>query len=133
MINYKKILSILLVAALFIAGFPSAVAESITPFASKTYILCSVSLSSSKSAGFYVETAYSTKIYVKSVQLQKKDGGKTVNVKALDAPSDTVTGQSYTTTKDYSGNIPDGGTYRIQVVFSADGESKTVSSSWIDF
>lgn len=133
MMSYKKILSILLVAALLIAEFPLAVAESIVPFASKTYILCSVSLSSSKSAGFYVETAYSTKIYVKSVQLQKKEGGKAVNVKALDAPSDTVTGQSYTTTKDYSGSIPDGETYRIQVVFSADGESKTASSSWIDF
>lgn len=129
----KKILSVLLMVTLFVAEFPLAAAEGIRPFASETYILCSVSLSSSKSAGFYVETAYSTNICVKSVKLQKKDGGKIENVKTLVKPSNTVAGQSYTVLKDYSGSIPDGGTYRIQVVFSADGETRTASSSWVAF
>lgn len=129
----KRMLSFLVLVTLFIATLSTAAAEIAVPFASETYVSCTASLNSSKSASFNVTTSHSASIYVKSVKLQKKNGGKPVNVKSLTTPSKTASGRNYSDTMSYSDSIPDDGTYRIQAVFSADGETRTVSSSWVTF
>lgn len=97
------------------------------PQANPVFIEASVYVSSNMRAEFTASTMkVCASIYVKSCDLQKKNGVNWVDYKSLTPPSYVATNTSaYGEVKNYASNFPSGGTFRLKVVFSGGGETVT--------
>lgn len=125
----KKLISILLVGIIVLTVSQVVIAEehSIIPFANPIFKSASVTLNNRFSAQFTASTnEICASIFVSSCVLQKQSGTKWVDSIVLSAPSYVATDTSfYGEIKNYSAEIPSGGTYRLKVVFRGGNESVT--------
>jgi|LSQX01.3.fsa_nt_gb hypothetical protein len=125
----KKLISILLVGVILLAVSQVAIAEeqNISLFANPIFDSASVTLNQRFTAEFTASTnEICATIFVSSCVLQKQSGTKWVNAGELSVPSYVATNTSgYGEIKNYSGEIPSGGTYRLKVVFRGGNETVT--------
>jgi len=127
--NIRNILvTFVMVLALFMTG--TAYANTITPKASTSFTVSSVSWNSSLTTAFSATTKQNCEsIKVTSVVLQKKSGSTWSNNKTLTAPTKEATNTKvFKASADYSGKAGVG-TYRLKVVFNADGVTVTSYSN----
>ena len=125
-------MSIMLMLMLF-ANY--ALAAMVTPYADTVFSSARVSLSTQMDASFTAQTkSKQAEIKVTSCILQIKTGSVWADSMTLTAPSKVATNTSrYSAAKDYSSSCSSGNTYRIKVVFDADGHTKTTYSNSISY
>lgn len=111
-----------------------AKADEIIPYADTVFKNASVSLNTSGKATFSAVTFKICKnIKIVTCYLQLKTGETYQSVKALSCPSADSNTNDYYATKDYSGDMTPGHTYRIKATFDADGHTLTKYSGPIDW
>lgn len=124
----KQIVSAFIIVALTVSlMMPIMVSSEIIPYANPVFYEASVYISSQMQAEFTASTMIlCSSISVSSCILQKMNGTRWINYSQLSVPSYVAINDSiYDDIKDYSNDIPAGGTYRLKVVFSGGGETVT--------
>jgi hypothetical protein len=125
----KKLISMLLIGVIVLTLSQVVMAEElyITPFANPIFESASVTLNNRFTAEFTASTnEICASIFISSCVLQKQSGTKWVDSVVLSTPSYVATNTSaYGEIKNYSGEIPSGGTYRLKVVFKGGNEMVT--------
>ena len=121
--NYFAIATVISLLCLILA-IPAAVSE-----ASPVFNTRSVSFSSSMKSSMSATTSIvCAKISVTSVTLEKSSGGAWGFDKNLPCPSPMTNTDIYGAGMDYSSYCVKGNTYRIVVVFNADGVTASATS-----
>lgn len=111
----------------------SALAEAVAT-SNITFASYSIDLSSGGSARFSATLYdYCTSFKVQSCTLQKLSGSTWVYSQSLECPSGASSINVYSVTKDYSSNLTKGRTYRLVVVYNADGVTVTATSPQITY
>lgn len=129
----SKLISIVLSIILLCSICGSALAEYII-FASPSFKIYTVSLSSAGSASFYATTTTtSASLKVSSCTLQTKSGSSWSDSKTLSTPAGKTNTNLLRVSKDYSSSMSSGNTYRIKAVFNADGNTVTAYSGEIAY
>ncbi len=126
----KKVLAYIIVLMLFTVVLPEqpACAEAM-PLSSDSFVLASVSVSTSGTASFSATVRHPCTISVSRCTLQKQENRKWVYAASLTTPPDEENSMTYSADKDYSASMSKGVTYRIVTTFKADGDSVTKTSN----
>lgn len=133
--NSIKSIAWLTVAALMLQIFTIFTARAeIIPYADTTFRNASVTVSTTGKATFKASTRVEcASLKVASCYLQLKTGETYQSVKSLVCPPALTNATWYSETKDYSGDMTPGHTYRIKATFDADGHTLTKYSGPIDW
>lgn len=131
----RKCLAIAFTTFLLCLGMICHIAfADVAPMSSTVIQDYSITLRSNGKAVFKVTTYYTcSSVTVQSCTLEKLSGSKWIFVKSLDCPNGASNIKFYNATNDYSSSLSNGVTYRLVVVYSADGETVTATSGKINY
>lgn len=131
--NMIKIASMTMLVLLLLTNY--AAAMGMMPRADEVFVSTKVSLSSKIGATYVAQTKMlCSEIKITDCVLQVKEGSEWVDDTSLTPPSKIATNTNvYKATGSYSESCSSGNTYRLKVIFNADGHPLTAYSNSINY
>ena len=130
----KRCVYIIIVIMLCVSITSSSATAEPMPTSSINIIRCSIQFVSSGTARFTATMRNPCASFsVQSCTLQKLSDSKWVFVQSLECPDGASSITHFAVSKDYSSCLTKGSTYRLVVVYNADGETATATSSKLTY
>ena len=130
----KKCVYIIIAIMLCVSITSSSATAEPMPTSSTNFLGCAIHFASSGTARFTANMEQPCASFsVQSCTLQKLSNSKWVFVQSLECPDGASSITHFAVTKDYSSCLTKGTTYRLVVVYNADGETATATSSQLTY